>query len=93
MTYSVCVCITVEHTGLLVPAEMQLDLCRYTSLCSYIQTVFYGFIVLHSICMHDLYLVRGHYYYAVGMYMDVVRKGTPGYDWDTHSHKFSFIDV
>ena len=44
--------------------------------------------------MHDLYLVRGHSYYAVGMYMDVVRKGT---QWTMNGiytlHKFSFVDV
>ena len=90
----VCVCVTVEHTGLPVPVEMQLDLCRYTSLCSCIQTcVFYGRIVLPSVCMHDLYLVRGHYYYAVGMYADVVRKGTQGYEGDTHFARVYFVDV
>ena len=94
----VSVCVTVEHTGLPVLVEMQVDLCWCTSLRSYMQMcvlcTYSLTFCLHAWFMICTYPVRGHYYYAVGMYMDVVRKGTQWTMNGIHtSHKFSFVDV
>ena len=43
--------------------------------------------------MHDLYFVKGHYYYAVGMYIDVVRKELKAMNGIHTLHKFSFVNV
>ena len=88
----VCVCVTLEHTWLPVPVEMQLDLCRYTSLCSIQTVLFYALIVLHSGCMYDLYHVRGHSYYAVGMLMWYA-KGLKAMKGIHTSHEFCFVEV
>ena len=78
-----CVCNILEHT---VNAEMQLDLCRYTSLCSILTVLFYALIVWHSVCMHDLYISCKRAFLLSSWYADVGLKAMKGIHI---SHEFS----